>query len=60
MQNFKAIKRPRIFLRISAALHGISRRIFEKGYIKDALEKGRYKYRLSYNAVVMKLILSKT
>ncbi|RLI24879.1 hypothetical protein DRO57_05535 [Candidatus Bathyarchaeota archaeon] len=59
-EDLRAIKTPRIFLKILAALHGIPRRIFEKGYIKKALEKGGYRYKISYQGAVTKLILGKT
>jgi len=45
----KRLQRPCFLLKVLAALHGLPRNTFEKGYIKEALEKSHCK-----NSITMK------
>jgi len=53
------LKRPCFLLKTLAALHGLPRSTFEKGYIREALEKSGCKNSINYNGVITKLILYK-
>ena len=56
----RMLKRPCFLLKTLAALHGLPRSTFEKGYIREALEKSRCRNSISYNGIITKLILYKT
>jgi len=51
------MKKSKFMLRITAALHGLPRREYNQGYIRDALIESSIKYRVMYNGVITKLIL---
>lgn len=53
----KNMKKSKFMLRITAALHGLPRREYNQGYIRDALIESSIKYRVMYNGVITKLIL---
>jgi len=55
----KRIGKPCMLLRILAALHGLPRSTFEKGYIREALNKSKSKSMINYDGVATKLILQK-
>ena len=56
----KKLKKPCFLLRTLAALHGLSRSTFEKGYIRKALDKSDGKNTISYDGITTKLTLYKT
>jgi len=56
----RMLRRPCFLLKPLAALHGLPRSTFERGYIREALEKSGCKNSISYNGVITKLILYKT
>ena len=58
-ESSKTLKRPCFLLKTLAALHGLPRSTFERGYIKEALENSRCKNMIRYNGVITKLILYK-
>jgi len=56
----RRLKRPCFLLKILAALHGLPRSTFKRGYIKEALEKSNCKNLVNYDEIITKLILYKT
>jgi len=56
----RMLRRPCFLLKTLAALHGLPRSTFERGYIREALEKSGCKNSISYNGIITKLILYKT
>jgi len=51
-------KKNKYLLRLASALHGLPRKAYQIGYIKQALESSRVRYKILYNGLVTKLILS--
>ena len=51
------LRKPSLFLKIVASLHGIPRREYNEGYIKQALDKAKAKYEVKYEGIITKLIL---
>ena len=58
-ESSKKLGRPRIFIKLAAAMHGLPRREYEKGYILEALIKAKASYKLRYNGVISILKLSR-
>jgi len=59
VNSSKKLKRWSFLLRTSATLHGIPRKAYEAGYIGEALKKAKLNYRIEYDGVITKLIISK-
>jgi len=53
----KFLKRPALLLKLSAALHGLPRRVFESGYIKESLKSSNVTYYIFYSGIVTKLVI---
>ncbi|OYT32222.1 MAG: hypothetical protein B6U94_00055 [Thermofilum sp. ex4484_79] len=51
------LRRPKILLKLSALLHGLPRRVFKEGYIRDVLQRASVDYDMCYNGLITKLIL---
>ena len=58
-ESSKKLGRPWIFIKLAAAMHGLPRREYEKGYILEALIKAKTSYKLRYNGVITLLKLSR-
>jgi len=58
-KSVEKFKRWGFLLRTSAILHGIPRKAYEAGYIKNALKEARLNYRVEYDGVVTKLVIIK-
>ncbi|RLE68185.1 MAG: hypothetical protein DRJ43_06000 [Thermoprotei archaeon] len=53
----KRLGRPALLIKFAAAMHGLPRKCFERGYIVRALRRAGVQYKLSYEAAMTKLIL---
>ena len=57
LESSRILKKPKFLLKIIVTLHGIPRREYEEGYIRDALIKSSIKYSIIYVGAITKLIL---
>lgn len=53
----REFKRPKLLLRLVAALHGLPRREFEEGYLRRELEESGVEYEVTYEGVVTRILV---